>query len=273
MSAAKKAAKFSLYLFSVLVLLFVGAGIYFYMNVGSIAKQMTENVASNALGVPVTVDEMDISLETKTIVATNIKIANPDGYKKDHAIKIDRVTVIGESFSKSLLTFGRINVDGTSVNLEVSERSTNLGDIKKNIDVTQAKAKAQKTPETDGKENIKVIVREFVMSKGTLSPSVTLINRELNPISIPKVQLQGIGERENGVLAKEAVAQIMEQVIKQFNKSANQAGFLEGLSLEALNEIGVSTVDVFKKNLKESFDKDVDKFKKGVDQLKGMFSE
>lgn len=277
MSVVKKSAKASLYIFSIFViLLIVGAG-FIYVNMGSIAKQLTEKVASEALGVPVTIGDMVITLEEKKVVVTNIKIANPPGYKKSHAITVDSVTVAGESFSKQLLTFARVAVDGTNVNVEVTGKGTNLGDLKKNVDAKKgsSKPKSSSSQNSDGAhgkdEQIKVIVKKFALTKAQLNPSVTLIDKDLAYVTVPDIHLTNIGKKENGVVAQEAVAQIMDAVLERFNESANGAGFLEGLSLEMLNEIGVSTAEVFQKNLKESYEKEVDGFKKGLDDIKGLF--
>lgn len=278
MSAVKKTAKAGLYIFSIFVfLIIVGAG-FIYMNMGSIAKQITEKVASDALGVPVTIGAMDIILEEKKVSVKDIRIANPSGYKKSHAITVDSVTVAGESFSKQLLTFARVEVDGTNVNVEVTGKGTNLGDLKKNVDKKASTSKTvKKETASDNKksshkeEDIKVIVKKFSLTKAQLNPSVTLIDRDLAYITVPDIHLTNIGKKENGIVAQEAVAQIMDAVLERFNESANGAGFLEGLSLEMLNEIGVSTAEVFQKNLKESYEKEVDGFKKGLGNLKGMF--
>ncbi len=266
MSIVKKAAKTSLVLFSAFVILLVCGVGYVYVNMGSLAKQLTESVASTALGVPVTIGKMDISLDENKVVVSNILISNPDGYKKENAVSIDTVTVAAESFSKTLLSFARVEVDGTNVNLEVNQNGTNLGDLQANIAKIQGQSQDKKMA-TD----MKVIVKKFSLTKAQLNPSITLLDKDLAFITVPDVILNDIGKKENGILAQEAVAQIMGATLSQFNRAANGAGFLEGLPLDLLNQMGVSTVDVFQKNLKESFDKEVEGFKKGVDGLKGLF--
>ena len=272
-SVIKKTAKLALILFSVIVLLVVGLVAYLYVNIEDLAKDFAEKAASEALGVPVTIGEMDIQLKTLTVVVNDIAVANPKGYKNEHAIIIKAVTVAGESFSKELLAFSLVQVDGTAVNLEVNENGVNLGALKK-----KAQQTAQQTPQSSdvasssAVPDIKVIVRKFVLTGAQLKPSVTLLgDNNLSIVKVPDIHLRGIGEKENGVVAEEAIAQIMDIVLDKFNGSANSAGFLEGLPLDMLNEIGVSTGEVFKKNLKKSYNKEVSKFKKGLDNLKGIF--
>lgn len=266
MSAVKRTAKFSLYIFSFLVLIFVAGAIYVYSNLDSIAKQLSEQVASDALGVPVTIGKMEISIENQQVVVSNIKISNPPGYNKPHAVEVSYVVIAADSLSKELLNFKNVVVDETQVNLEVTGKGTNLSDLKQIIDVRQA----QYVPDPHAKP-IKVIVQKFSLTKAQLNPRVTLLNQDLASVSVPDIHLTGIGEKENGIVAQDAIAQIMEAILVKFNSSANHAGFLEGLSLDTLNNIGISTGEVFKKNLKKSFDKDVEQLKDGIEGLKGLF--
>ncbi len=283
MSAVKKTAKITLGLFSFFVLLIViGAG-YIYVNMDNMVKQFAEQAASDALGVPVTIEKMKILLEDKKVIVSNIAVSNPKGYSRPNAIKINEISVVGESFSTALLTFSNISVEGTTVNLEVSENGTNLGDLKKHVEqksisnkstpLTKTKQASEDKPQNNDKQkDLKVIVKNFALTGAQLTPSVTLLgNNDLATIKVPDIRLSGIGEKENGVLAEEAIAQIMNSVLERFNKSSNSAGFLEGLSLESLNAIGISTGEVFKKNLKKSYKKEVKKFKEGFQELKNIF--
>ena len=281
MSAVKKTAKVSLGLLSFFVLLIViGVG-YIYVNMDNMAKQFAEQAASDALGVPVTIGKMKILLEDKKVIVSNIAVSNPKGYSKPNAITINEIAVIGESFSTALLTFANISVDGTAVNLEVNEKGTNLGDLKKRAEQksvsskpnNSAKQSSKDKPKHDNKQkDLKVIVKNFALTSAQLTPSVTLLgDNDLATVKVPDIHLSGIGEKEKGILAEEAIAQIMNSVLERFNESSNSAGFLEGLSLDSLNAIGVSTGEVFKKNLDKSYKKEVKKFKKGFQDLKGMF--
>ena len=271
MSAVKKTAKFSLLLLGIGVLFFVIIGSYIFVNMDSLAKDFTERAASDALGVPVTIGKMQILLDQKKVIVSDVAVANPPGYSKPNAITISTISVAGESFTKKLLTFSNITVDGTAVNLEVTDKGANLGALKKKAEKTADSGSTQTTTTSHGSD-IKVIVKKFSLTKAQLTPSVTLLSKDdLPTVKVADIHLEDIGEKENGILAEEAIAQIMDAVLEEFNETANSAGFLEGLSLEALNEIGVSTGEVFKKNLKKSYDKEVDKFKKGFEDLKSVF--
>ncbi|MGH1377744.1 MAG: hypothetical protein ACRBB3_02885 [Alphaproteobacteria bacterium] len=279
MSAVKKTARIGLYLLSLLVLLLVGGAVYLYTNMDYLAKQITEQVASDTLGVPVHVGDMKITLEDLKVVVQDVRVSNPKGYNNPDAISIKAIVIDGDSFSRDLLTFARISVSGTNVNLEVDKDGTNISDISNNI-ANRSADKSGGSSSHDGHshdghshkgEDVKVIVKKFSLTGAQITPSVTLLGGDLAKVTAPDIHLVGIGQKENGILAQEAIAQIMDVVLQKFSKSSNSAGFLEGMSLDMLNSIGVSTADVFKKNLKKSYEEEVDGFKKGFDEIKTLF--
>ncbi len=268
-----------IYIFGFLALLLVAGGAYLYMNMDAIAKQITEKVSSNALGVPVHVGKMNISLEDKKIVVSNINITNPKGYKKPNAITINKIEVAGESFSKELLVFSRIIVDGTNVNLEVGNKGSNLGDLKNNIGgekASTAKYPEKKEKPKDSKkiskgkgEDIKVVVKKFSLTSAKLNPSVELLGGDIASVTVPDINLHGIGKKENGILAEEAIAQIMDAVLRKFNSYANSAGFLKGISLNGY--AAKNAAKVLEKNLKDNYKKEAEDLKQSLDGLKGIF--
>lgn len=265
MSVAGKMAKTTLSILSIFVFLVIGMAIYLYVNMDSIAKQFAEASASQSLGVTVTIGSMDINLEERKVLLNDINISNPTGYKKPQAIHIDKIVVAGEEFTKDLLTLTRVEVEGTNVNLEVRPQGTNLGELKKNVEAQSADSAPQST--------LKAIVRDVVIPKAQLNPSVVLIDKNLAFVNVPDIHVTGIGEKENGVSPQDAIGQVMAVVLQELNRSANSAGFLEGLPLDVLNDIGVSTLDVFNKNLQQNAQKKVDELSAGAAALKNMFAK
>lgn len=281
MSAIKKTAKFTLYLFAFLVLCLIGGAIYLYINMNNIAKQMTEYVATDAMGVPVKIGGMDISLEELQVTVNNITIANPSGYKKSHAVKVGSVVVGVEDFAADILTLKQVLVDQTQVNLEVEKNGTNLSALKAIIDKKQAGVAKPKSSEKtvvaseNAPQNFKVIVKKFSLTQAKLNPSVTFLNGDLTPVSVPDIHLRDIGKKENGVVAQEAIEQIMTALLTKFNSVAGQAGFLQGVSLDALKDLGQQNID----NIKDKVDSKIkEKLEAqgvtgGLDGLKGLLKQ
>lgn len=210
------------FIFGLIFLILIAGGIFLYLNFGDLSKRAVEKVATNALNVPVSISKLDLSLKEKSVTVSGIRIANPKGYAKPYAVQVGRVSIalaeVPENFD--LIKFKSINVSDTIVNLEVNEKTTNLSQLKRGM---------PKKPVTAKSSTTKVIVSKFHINQSTLNPAVTLIGGDLGTVKVPPVTLSGIGQRENGVLAEEAIQQILNQYLNIAVKEANQAGYLKGL--------------------------------------------
>lgn len=230
---------------SIFALLLIAVGVFVFLNFNNLAKSAAEKIASDALGVKVRIASLNISLADKEASVNGLRISNPPGYKKAHAITSDKITIGLNTASKQLIDFKNIKVEGTTVNLEVTEKGTNLTDLK-----NLAAKKPQK--KSVGSEQIRVIVRNMVIGTSTLNSSVNLLGIDMAPIKIPPVRLSNIGQREKGVLAKDAITQIITKYIKTSQKEANKAGMLKGLN-DVSDNIG-EAVDDLKTDFKKLFD-------------------
>ena len=228
--------------------LMFGGGIYVLTQIDKLAKPMVERIASDALGVRVSIGAMVISLPEKRVDVVNIRIANPPGFSKPHAVTIENAQVALNNVAEKLIDFKGISVNGTQVFLEVKEGGTNLHALKKGIKGADPQA-AEEDP-------LKVIIRRFALNNTQLNPSVTLLSEsDLEPIVIAPIVLNNIGVKENGLVAREAVAQIMAPLLQTFSRAGGDAGFYQGLSGDALKEMGMGQFDQIKTQVQDEVDK------------------
>jgi hypothetical protein len=244
--------------------LLFGGGAYIVMNLSSFAKPITEKIASETLGVPVSIAGMDISLQEMKVTVSGITVNNPKGFSGDKAIKVQSVAIALDQVSKELITFKAIDVVGTEINLEVTQKGTNLTQIQKN-----AAANTAKKPANPDAKPINVSIKKFVLDKAKLTPSITLLSKQaINPVTLPKITATNVGSSKGGIPANDAIAQITKEIIKVASKEANQAGFLQGLSTDALKDMGQQQIDAVKGQVQDQIQGEVDKL---GDSLKGMF--
>jgi hypothetical protein len=244
----------------VILLAVIGVAIFIGINFSSMAKSQAEKVASKALGVKVQIGTLDIKLQEKKIVVNGLKIGNPKGYKNPHAVTIEQIVVDTKTISKELLVFDEIGATGTKVYLEVTEKGTNLSSLQKNIKANSNDKKKEASP-------VKVIIDRLYVENAKLSPLTTLTGKTPKDISLPKLTLRDVGRKSNGVLASEAIMQVLNPLIKSAMTQSVKAGMLEGLDSSVLKTMdlpsGVSSV------LGKSGG-DIEKNVKG--QLDGLFS-
>ena len=238
----------------------IGGGAFAYLNFANFAKQSMEKIASHALGVPVKISRLSMSLENKSVTVSGIRISNPPGYKSKNAVEFGSVSVALRNIPENadLVHLAAVEVSNTIVNLEVGKGSTNLQDLQKGM---AKKPKSQK--EKSAIKQPKIILDRFHIDRSQLNPSVTLLGGELSPVNVPPVTLKGIGKKEKGVLAKEAIIQVVQQYIGVASKQAEKSGYLQGVSTGAID------------NVKQEIDKEIDNVTDAIndlgDNLGGLF--
>lgn len=254
--AEKKKAGFLLPSLIIVLSVLVVGGIVVYLNYTNFAKIAIEKMATKTLGVNVTIASLDIDISNMKADVGGLKIANPQGYSKPHVITVDSISIDLKGVTKELATFDNISVTGTTINLEVMENGTNLTAIRNNVD-SKASAKEVKAEGGEEKPPVKVVITELLINNATLNPSSTLTGGDLASVTLPDIILRGIGQKQNGVLASEAIAQILNYVTKVAVNAAAKAGFLEGMNIESLkamqSSLGLSSgfVDKAKEDLQE----------------------
>ena len=143
-------------IFSTLLFGLVAGGLYLFLNFEAIITRQVEKIATNAIGVNVDINGMDISLKNRSVLISGIKVANPKGYIKPYAIQTESVLIALNTASKELVDFKDITVNGSVVTLEVNENGMNLKDLK---DLANSKKQADSS-EADKK--IRVIIEKMV---------------------------------------------------------------------------------------------------------------
>jgi len=222
-------------------MLVVIAGVFLYINFGNLAKNAAERIVTNALGVNVHISSLSFSLKDKNATIKSVRISNPPGFKNAHIITANNIVIGLNTASKELIDFKDVQVNGTVINLEVTEKGTNLNALKK----LTAQKKQKKAV---GSKQIRVIVRQMVINESTINPSITLLNRDIGAIKLPVVRVSGIGQNSNGALAQDAVRQIITKYLKAAERQAGREGVL-------------GNVNAIKKDIENAVDDVKDTFK------------
>lgn len=252
---AKSGKKLPIFLGIIVVLAVIG--VIAVMNFSSVAKSLSEKIASDALGVGVTIDSLDIQLQERKIALSGIKVKNPPGYDFPYAFTLDSISIDADALTKELLTFDDISVGKSDLYFETGSGGTNLGNIKDNIKTTEAEPAQDKTAEA-----IKVIIRKFTLGNATLHSNLSLDGKPTK-VDLPEIVLTGIGEKSNGILASEAIGQIVDKVVNVASKTAAQEGLLKGVDPSALENLDVPT------SLMDKVGKDAGSLGEGIKGLLG----
>ena len=243
----KKSLKIAAGIFVVLVVA-LGAVL---LALGAIAKTAVNAAGPAALGVPVTLQDADVSLLRGQATLQGLHVGNPAGYKTDSlldlasiAVKLDRSTLFSD-----VIVIRSIAVDGLVVTYERGLLNSNLGAL---IDQLSAAA-GPKSPEERAaaeKSSPKVVIESLVIADSRMNFSVTgaaaLTGGGFLPIPLPKITLTDLGRETGGVTLGEAILYVLKTIAGTAGTAIAGTGHLLGAGAGALGDgawaVGAGTV-------------------------------
>lgn len=241
-----------------------------YFSLSAILKGSVQTFGSMVLGVPVTVDRIDLKPFSGALAIRNLTVGNPEGYSSPHAFKLgkfDVVLVPSSLFGSGKLIIDKLAVEGMELNHETTLLRSNLSDIQDNINrFTKGSSSSAPAEKKETEEKEKAESRPLQINRIDLSDIkiYTILkgaeDTRVVPLMAPPVHLQDLGTEPEGITAGEVMSKVMATLLTNVAKAladgALDAGNLlgEGAS-SAGNKLGEGL---------ENTGKAVDGFLKGI---------
>ena len=174
-----------------LVLLAAAAGVFVLFGNG-IIKAAVEKQASKALGVEVTVRDIDLSLFSGGLQLEGLQVRNPEGYNHENLLKLENISVNTRisSLFKDTVNIQYIKLSGMDLVLEQKNITSNLQEVVSNIKKGR-KSDKKESPELEKKKGKQLIIDKLEISeiqvKAKLLPipgKADTITMKLDPITM-----------------------------------------------------------------------------------------
>jgi hypothetical protein len=263
--------KFFLRLLFLIGVLGVIAIIIVGMSLNALVKTGVETMGPKVLGVPITLEDVDISLLSggKDMRASleRLIIKNPEGYETDYAFSLPniRVQVDRNSVLTDTILIEEIVIEGPAITFEGSLLGSNLGDIQDNVKRnTQSdsddKAEEKSEKHEGGKDSEKnVHIKLVTMKNAKINLSLFGGQSKMIELTLPDFELRDIGKEPGGTSFQKASAEIFDAIYVAIIQAVTKSGKLIPKSLEQFGktaeELEKSAEKVGKELLKGLFDK------------------
>lgn len=258
------------FLFLVSLLAFIGL-VVLSMSINALVKTGVETMGPKVLGVPVTLEDVDISLLSGgTDMGASLDqlvIKNPEGYETAYAFSLPniRVRVDRNSVLTDTVVIEEVLIDGPAITFEGSLTGSNLGDIQDNVKRSTGADSDDKVEEKaekheDGEEpEKKVHIKLVTMKNAKINLSLFGGQTETIELALPDFEIRDIGKEAGGTSLQAASAKIFDAIYGAIIKAVTKSGKLIPKSLEQFGktgeEIGKSAEKVGKELLKGLFNK------------------
>jgi uncharacterized protein involved in outer membrane biogenesis len=278
----------------IVILVAVVGGALFYID--SIAKKAIEVGGSQALGVPTTLQGINISLFGGEVVMNGLNVGNPPGFKSDRflSLGLGEVAVSLASLTGDTVTVPKVRLANIKVNLEQDGKKNNVQPLLQKARSAagsgQGNAKSAPAAEGDGK---KFIIEHFTIENVQVAAQLALLG-EASKVNLvlPKIELKNLGAEQGGMSVEELVQTVVQTILDAVASSSGSLapqlaallrGELKGLDTVKGEFIGKAGVEIDKAagqlqqqldkvNLPAGADKGVqEKADKAIKGIKGLF--
>lgn len=234
------------------VLVVVGAVVVVMWQGESIVAAGIEEFGPEVTGTTVEVGDVSIGPLTGSASLEDLVVSNPAGFTEPHSLRLGEISTsldIQSLFSEKVVIHS-VEVINPEFTFELGDDTQNLTRINENVQAFVGPEEAA------GDAPPTLFVIEDFHLKGAKVKVAGLGVKALNQeITLPDLHLQGIGEKENGVLAADAAKQIFAAVtdlVKKELVKAQATGLISD-TLKLPGGIGGSTFDNVKSKIKGFF--------------------
>jgi hypothetical protein len=217
----KKAGKFLAIL--VLLLALAGAGwVYFYFT--GAAERVIEQAGSEALGVPVKVKDLSVSVRNMEAKLSSLIVGNPKGFEAKQLLETGNITLTLESVDRNLVVINSIVVEGMNIVYETGTAGSNFDRVRDNT--RNATTTDVKSPD--------VVIRKLKIVGPRLIPAVQGLSS--GPVGMPDIVINNIGSEKNPATPAQVAAQVMNRVILTSSVGVVKAT-LKGAAVQTLEGV------------------------------------
>ena len=216
----------------------------------TIVKKVVHKYGSQATKTDVILSGFDLSLKNGTGQISNFTIANPTNYKSPYLLSLKSATIKVDikSLLKDTIIIDEINIQSPEITYELmSLTQNNFKEILSNLsgpDVSKEEVAGKKAKTDDKykakKASKKIIIKKVIVNGGLISAVENLTKGE-NTLSIPlpSIEINGIGEKNNGQDIKEVMTTVLKSILDTATKTVAKSKLqnLKAVAQENLDSV------------------------------------
>ena len=221
--------------------------VFVSLSLNALVKGGIETMGPRVLGVPVTLEDVDVTLLSGTSMhagLTGLVVNNPEGYETDSAVSLPeiRIKVDWNSLLTDTVIVEEVLIVKPAITFEWSLRGSNLGTIHENV-----KRNTGSGSDDDGEKNGEkpgekqefdktVHIKKVAVKDAMINVSFVGEQFEVTHLPLPDLELRDIGDPSGGTTFSQASAVIFEQIYDAIDKAVMKPGILLPQGVEQLGK-------------------------------------
>ncbi len=183
-------------------------------NINPLVERVIESAGTEAAGVEVSVDSVQITLKEGSGIISGLTIANPPGFTSKYALNVGTaaIAIDIESLTNDIIIINSVQIDSPSINYEQSANNSNLQTILDTLSTQDSTASVDEPGDSDS--SIRIIIRKFDFTGANAVLAVPALDKSQS-VTLPDIHLRDIGANSQGASARELVKQILQPIIRK----------------------------------------------------------
>ncbi len=221
--------------------------VFVSLSLNALVKGGIETMGPRMLGVPVTLEDVDVTLLSGTSMQaglTQLVVKNPEGYETAFAVSLPeiRLDVDWNSLLTDTVIVEEVLIVAPAITFEWSLEGSNLGAIHENVrrntrsgsdDNGREKGETNK----EGQEFDKTVhIKKVTVKDAVINVSFIGGQDEVTQVSLPDLDLRDIGNPSGGTTFSQASAVIFDAIYEAIDKAVMKPGVLLPQGVEQLGK-------------------------------------
>ncbi len=212
----------------IIAIILVGGLVVIGSQAGGIIKSAVNDFGPDVTGTDVTVDSVSVSFLDGSASLSDFTLANPEGFKSDHAFKVGEISVKLDVMSvfNDIIHIKEIRIEGADLIYDIGTKGNNMGKIQKNVDAYSKKLGV----EIDENAPPKLFIVDDIYINGTkVKLASDLLGGKGAGLKLGDIHLNNISNNGKGATAGEIASKIFGSINQGLGKVLNKDLLDQGL--------------------------------------------
>ena len=222
---------------AVLLAIVIGAGIFLYSSLDGLVKAGIEKAGTQVTQTKVAVGGVKITLSSGQGTISNLEVDSPAGFSRKQIFTLGEVTVAVDpkTVTDKVVVIDKVLIKAPQIFYEINDKGdANVDILRKNVQqATAGLQSSDKSSDSDGGEEVKLIIRKFVIEGAEVDARIAALGGKDLSANLPRIEFNDLGKDTGGASAAEIAEKVTSVLISKTTKAVADMGVQQYLGKSA----------------------------------------
>ena len=176
-----------------------------------------EELLTEAVGTEVAIASIDVALIEGEVTIRGLTVANPEGFRTEHAFEADEVRVAVElgTLLEDTVVVREVTVEKPLVTYELGPDGSNLEAIQRNVESAAGSGEAS----SRDAPTRQILVEDLYIRGGKVAASAVFLKGKSWKVPLPDIHLENISSAGDGIAAADVIEEVTSELLASARRS------------------------------------------------------